>query len=272
MKTKWFSISALIFVGLCSFARAESEQEKVQIFSINGKELKSHPDMVHVLPGEQIAFQVDAVKLEGQDCAHPEGCPEGIDLDQFIWVADDSEQDHCDARDVEHCMEHSAFEPQGNEIIFHIPRAMDRDIVVRVARKGSSSEDKIVLRSARGYAEQEHYQPPVVNSNDPWEKSGLYNDSYATNLYPNGYWVYPSNYWWGPYPYYYSWGWGWWYPTWYFSAGVGWYGGYVGPAWRPAPKVVVRATPMISPRMPMREAPIFESPGYRGGLFRRFGR
>lgn len=204
-----------------------SSPELVKIFSINGRALAEHPPMIDVLPGQQVSLRADVLQF-GNACPHPEGCPEGRDSDQFTWHADDRDGNECSARSPEGCTDRTEFEPQGNEMIFHIPFPMTRDITLRVSHRDVSSTDHIVLHNARLPHQRAGYERPF-----PTTPYNYYPEEPAKPQYPSiapsginqpygyvpydPYWVgwhpvYPGYYPYGPYPAYPV--------TWYGGSGV----------------------------------------------------
>ena len=247
MVSRWIPIIvSCLLLGHSTFALGEdtasaepqnvSSPERVQIYSIGGRAMANHPPVINVLPGEQISLRADVIQA-GNACPHPEGCPEGRGAEEFHWSANDRADDECSARRPETCRDHTAFQPEGNEMIFHIPYAMGHDITVQVSHENLYSSDMIILHNA-------HYGSIARQSTYPATPQGYYEESHSDaplypTLAPSGinepyYDPYYHSPWWDPYPYPYAywsgWGWGWGWrwagPGWTVGVGFGF-----GPAW-----------------------------------------
>jgi hypothetical protein len=230
----------------------------VQIYAINGRAMASHPPVINVLPGEQVALRADVLQF-GEACPHPEGCPEGRESSEFTWRADDRSANECSAAAPDACRDRTEFQPQGEEMIFHIPYAMGSDITLQVAHPGLSSVDRITLHNAHladGQAITRAFpETPPGYYPDPRDEAPVYPSLASPEPYWGPYYPYAYN-WWpdSPYPYYGyagwavggpgwsvgvaigpAWGWGWpywgfhpwaWGWGWYHPGFSGWYAGY----------------------------------------------
>lgn len=278
---------------------------QVRIYSFNGREVPNHPNVIDVLPGEKISLKADVLQFGGY-CLHADGCPQGRNAEEFVWSADDRADDQCTARYPDACRDRTAFQPEGNEMIFHIPYAMGREITLRVSHDTSGSQDTVILHNA-------HFQSLAREAGAYREDGPLY-PKLGSPDEPCAPYYYCSPYaYWGPYPYY-GWAWGWRYPGWTIGIGwgwgygygygygwgwgapYGWYAGYYHPGfgfgyyhpglWRPvaaggygprfgnaaAMRPVQRMSPQYSPRAMGAEQRSQSGGGRSGGRRRRGGR
>ncbi len=237
-------LSALSFLVTSAFAEDDNQYaaspERVQIISIGGKSLSTHPSVINVLPGEQISFGADILQ-SGNACYNPDGCREGKAAEEFIWTADNREDNECAARHPNSCGR-SNFQTDGNEIVFHIPASMGREITIKVTHETLSLQDTIVLHNSNypdvatddvspyvhydTYDSHNFYTLAPTDIHEPyWYPYYPYDSWWGSGPYP----YYPYAYWWGPYPYYRVGWWGWGGPGW--SVGFAFYGGGWGWGW-----------------------------------------
>jgi hypothetical protein len=248
MLARWIPITlCCLSLGHWAFAGDDSSDElqqafsseRVQIVSIGGKSIVNHPPVIEVLPGERILLRADVLKSVDA-CTNPDGCPEKRAADEFSWTADDRIGDQCEARHPHACLSRSSFErDDDDQIIFHIPYAMEENITLRVAHESLPARDQIVLHNARStevsqstpaYDDEDHKEIRTYPTLTSWEMD---EPVWGPNT-PCYYYA------WGPYPYYTdrgvwgcsnlpiglgwyfgpTWGWGWPYGYW------GWYGPY----------------------------------------------
>ena len=143
--------------------------ERVQIYPVvGGRDVDNHPAAISVLPGEQISFRADVLQA-GNACPNPQGCRENRNQAEFYWSANDRPDDECSARRPETCRDRTSFQPLGEEMVFHIPYAMNHDITIRVNHENLYSSDTIVLHNAHqaGYiARQSPYPSNPQNNYD----------------------------------------------------------------------------------------------------------
>jgi hypothetical protein len=313
MSLRWFAI--IVFLGYLAsgnFALGEDDlsralqdlpnTEQIQINAINGQPIQNHPEIINVLPGERISFKADIFK-PGPPCTVPGGCPEKRSAEEFIWSADDRVGDECQIRHPHACLTRSSFERDEDDMIFHIPPVMEKNIMIRVTHETLSSQDQIILHNGgstyvaehpSGDSVDERAEPPHYPTFNSWQSD----DPYWGPNYPCYYYS------WGPYPYYRDWGpwgcssvpigygwyfwgtWGWPYGYWgwYHPYYPGYYGYYHPGWWRSGYALSNRPFGFAGPERRMMSGGYEQHPGggyenrsgnfggYGGGGYGGFGR
>ncbi|MDR3607005.1 MAG: hypothetical protein P4M08_06445, partial [Oligoflexia bacterium] len=209
-----WSLGLTAGLGCAASAYADSSQ----ITSVNGDYNPNHVTTLSVRPGDMVTLSADLFNQQNGDSA------DGASVEDFIWQADDSSSDVCDASSTEDCLDHSNFQVTDYGVSFYVPYNIGQQMTISVSSNDSSSDgsvDSIVLVNA-DYVPS---APPAVAITDPADYNRPDFDpeyavvSFGNWVYINGfrYWV-PNTYFlaagveWEPYQNGY----------WTFSEGYGW--------------------------------------------------
>jgi hypothetical protein len=173
---------------------ASAYADVVQLTSVNGDYDPNHAQSINVQPGDMITLSADLFNMQNGDTA------DGSAVEDFVWQADDSTSDVCDASSSEDCLDTSNFEVTDYGVSFYVPYDIGNQITITVTSNDpnvdANSYDQIVLINSN-YVAGATLPPVQVITNPADYNRDSFDPDYA--LAGQGNWVYINgNRYWAP--------------------------------------------------------------------------
>src|SRR3954464_7733984 len=111
-------VSLLSFLAVATFASAAAQADNiVRISSINGDYEAAHAESISVKPGDVVQLSADVFADQGDGSY----APQNKFAENFVWYANDRQDDACDASQGANCLGATNFEVNDYGVSFYVP-------------------------------------------------------------------------------------------------------------------------------------------------------